>query len=521
MELSVSIPTANGLLAFRSLQNPNQLFVLGANGTGKSALLHHIYQQLPERAHKVAAYRQTYLGSGTLDMSGSQYRAATDNLRKWDRNSQSRYTETQSGYSRTNRTLAALIRNQRGRDRTIAAFVDEGDSQGAKRHTQSHPDPFDIINSLFESSNLEVRVFIQPDEPETIVAQRTTTGQIYTAEQLSDGERSALLLAAEVLTAPDGTVFLLDEPERHLHRSIISPLLVALFETRPDCCFVVSTHEVLLPEDCGPAPVLLLRGCDFAPDGVANLWHLDFVPADVEIDDDIKVDIWGGRRKLLYVEGKALGIDERLYSALFPEATVKAKGSCEEVIKSVKAARSAAGLHWLEVCGLIDGDTRSPQEVAGLQAEGIFVLPSREVESLYCSSEIRDALARRQAEHLDLSYEELTSRAQQAVLDNTDTLKSLSPDEESALAESAGARDSEGIVAGFPIGKSNIPNAIARALGYTDKKQYERAACALVKTDDTARNRVAEACGDVASSLLSRDDSPVGGDNGAGAATCA
>ena len=160
---------------------------------------------------------------------------------------------------------------------------------------------------LFESSNLDVRVFIRPDEPETIFAQRTTTGQTYTADQLSDGERSALLLAAEVLTAPDGTVFLLDEPERHLHRSIISPFLVALFETRPDCCFVISTHEVRLPEDCGPAPVLLLRGCDFGDDGVANRWQMDHVPADVELDDDIKVDIWGARRKLLYVEGKPLG----------------------------------------------------------------------------------------------------------------------------------------------------------------------------------------------------------------------
>ena len=94
MEQSVSIPTTTGLLAFRSLQDTNKLFVLGANGTGKSALLHHIYQQLPERAHKVAAYRQTYLESGTLDMSGSQYRAATDSLSEWDGSSQSRYTET-------------------------------------------------------------------------------------------------------------------------------------------------------------------------------------------------------------------------------------------------------------------------------------------------------------------------------------------------------------------------------------------------------------------------------------------
>lgn len=508
MTLSVSIPTVTGFLEFRSLQNGNKLFVLGANGAGKSALLHHIYQQLPERAHKVAAYRQTYLGSSTLDMSGSQYRAATDNLRKWDRNAQSRYTESQSGYSRTNRTLAALFRHQRGRDRKIAAFVDGGDSQSAELHTRSNPDPFDIINGLFESSNLEVRVFVRPEDPETIVAQRTTTGQTYMAEQLSDGERSALLLAAEVLTAPDGTVFLLDEPERHLHRSIISPLLVALFETRPDCYFVISTHEVRLPEDCGPARVLLLRGCDFGADGVANRWHVDFVPADVEIDDDIRIDIWGARRKLLYVEGKALGPDERLYSALFPEVTVRAKGSWEQVSKTVEAVRSESHLHWLEVYGLIDGDNRDSEDIAKLKAKGTDVLPLRAVESLLYGGEIRNALARRQAEHLGQPADELIGKARQAVLGNVNTLKPLTPVEQSELSELVEAADIEGVVAKFPIGKSSIPAEIAKCLGYTGRKQYEHAAFTRVNADEAVRDRLIEACGSIAATLSSNDDTP-------------
>ena len=70
---------------------------------------------------------------------------------------------------------------------------------------------------------------------------------------------------------------------------------------------------------------------------------------------------------------------------------MKAKGSCEDVIKSVEAARSASGLHWLEVNGLIDGDSRSPEATDDLAGRGIFVLPVREVESLYYGREIRDA----------------------------------------------------------------------------------------------------------------------------------
>ncbi|WP_442947933.1 AAA family ATPase [Nostoc sp.] len=44
-------------------------------------------------------------------------------------------------------------------------------------------------------------------------------GTPYSIAELSDGERNALLIAANVLTVKNGTLVLIDEPERHLHRS--------------------------------------------------------------------------------------------------------------------------------------------------------------------------------------------------------------------------------------------------------------------------------------------------------------
>ena len=79
----------------------------------------------------------------------------------------------------------------------------------------------------------------------------------YSVAELSDGERNAFLIAADILTAGTGTLLLIDEPERHLHRSIISPLLSLLFAKRKDCFFVVSTHEVMLPLDNPAAQTLL------------------------------------------------------------------------------------------------------------------------------------------------------------------------------------------------------------------------------------------------------------------------
>ena len=73
------------------------------------------------------------------------------------------------------------------------------------------------------------------------------TAQSFGIEQMSDGERNAMIMASQVITAERGCVLLIDEPERHFHRAIIVPFLKALFKHREDCVFIISTHEVALP----------------------------------------------------------------------------------------------------------------------------------------------------------------------------------------------------------------------------------------------------------------------------------
>ena len=88
-------------------------------------------------------------------------------------------------------------------------------------------------------------------------------GPSYGMAEMSDGERNAVLVAADVLTASPGSLFLIDEPERHLHRSIITPFLASLLAKRHDCFFVVATHELGLAIDFPDSQALLLRQCHF------------------------------------------------------------------------------------------------------------------------------------------------------------------------------------------------------------------------------------------------------------------
>jgi len=81
------------------------------------------------------------------------------------------------------------------------------------------------------------------------------SGLLHRIRQDVRWRRSAVILAGIVLTADEGTVFVIDEPERHLHRAIIEPLLSAVFSQRPDCSFVMLVDDGDLDGLVGRFPI--------------------------------------------------------------------------------------------------------------------------------------------------------------------------------------------------------------------------------------------------------------------------
>ena len=152
--------------------------------------------------------------------------------------------------------------------RSIADLVRGGRLKAAQDKARA-PSPIQTVNELLQLSNLPITISVEKQQK--IVASRNGS-PAYSVAELSDGERNAFLIASDVLTAEPGTLLLIDEPERHLHRSIISPLLSLLFEKRTDCAFVVSTHEVMLPVDNPGARTLLVRSI-LIPNRGPLIWY--------------------------------------------------------------------------------------------------------------------------------------------------------------------------------------------------------------------------------------------------------
>lgn len=418
--MDFTIPRISGDLLEITLQAGDRLFMVGANGSGKSALIQRLVTSvLKDKTRRIAAHRQTWLHSGNIDITPRGRKKFAQNSKSWEAQDNARWME-QDAQTRQRAVLFDLV----AKDNTIARSTrnklrqvdpkNQNEVSKIVKEAQKSVPLFEQLNAMLALGTLTVS--LENSNDEEIFAQHGYNGARFGIAQMSDGERNAALIAAEVLTVEPGTVLLIDEPERHLHRSIIEPFLSALFEQRKDCAFIVSTHEVALPVANPDARILIIRSCEWNGDK-AHKWDVERLEANMDLPEELKRAILGARRKILFVEGTSSGLDQPLYSALFSDILVVPKGSCGEVEKAVKGLCESHNLHDVEAFGLIDRDDRDDDKIEELAEDCVFALDVGSVESLYYCSDAIEAVAHQQAESQGCEADEMINAAQQIVLD--------------------------------------------------------------------------------------------------------
>ena len=389
------------------------LFVVGPNGSGKSALIQHAVTSLgAENVRRISAHRQTWLQSAAINLTPQSRRQFEQNLKASDINPEHRWKEWNSE-QQVSSVLFDLNAKENDLARRIMDKSYAKEQEAVEKIISDERPPFEQVNDLLHSGGFAVTV--SNSKGEEILAHHKGFSNSYSMAQMSDGERNAVILAANVLTVDSGTALLIDEPERHLHRSIIEPYLSALIAQRKDCYFIISTHELALPI-CNPeAPVLIVRSC--AWDGATPTgWEARLLQGDTNLPEDIRRAILGARKRVLFVEGKPEGLDLQLYSALFTGISIVPVGSCDNVIKAVIGLRDSHEHHDVESFGLVDGDNRSRDEIEDLEGKSIYALNQYSVESIYYCSDSMNAVAKRQAESLGVAADGMVKAARDAAI---------------------------------------------------------------------------------------------------------
>ena len=389
--MNFTIPLTSGQTLPITLDDGHCLFMVGANGSGKSALIQHlVVSHGNDKIRRITAHRQTAFDSDRPNFTYPDRGQFEQQIRQRDLQPDARWKEDrQFGQQKQLAVLSDLIDKENSQARSVRDLVRDDNICEAKKASSGLASPFGQINELFRIGNLTV--LLELSKAGEILAHHRSEDKFRIA-QMSDGERSAAIMAATVLTVEQGTVLLIDEPERHLHRSIVEPFLSALFEQRKDCAFVISTHETALPAANPDARVLMIRSCRWEGETVKS-WDVDLLEAEADLPEELKLAILGARRKILFVEGTSSSLDLPLYSALFPDVSVEPRGNCGDIQKAVKGLRESEALHHVKAFGLIDKDNRSEEKTHKLEKEGVFALEVCSVESLYYCSDAIAAVA--------------------------------------------------------------------------------------------------------------------------------
>lgn len=385
--MPVYLPSQSPGGSLVELQHPSRVVVIGANGSGKTRLgiwlddhnrantpVHRISAQkalsLPDYAEVLNLEQaEKALYFGRPDQHGNVNRK---NLDRWGNNPA---THLLSDYDNL---LSLLFAREADRDR---------------KHTQDTrttggyvPVPDSAIDTI-----VKLWGYLMPHRSITLHDGKVLVGKgtasEYHAKEMSDGERVALYLLGQCLTAPSGSIVIIDEPELHLHRSLMDKLWNKVEELSPDKTIVYITHDLDFAASRAGSRKIWVQSYS------NKAWTWRDLPTDEALPEALVIEIAGSRKPILFCEGERGGLDHTLYQLCYQNHHVMPRGGSEKVIEAVKALNANAALHTVAASGIVDKDVRTVDEVGALEIQRIRVLQFAEVENLLCNESLVKAVA--------------------------------------------------------------------------------------------------------------------------------
>ena len=366
-----------------TLEAGKTTIIIGANGSGKTRLAVYLEEQLGEKAHRIAAHRalslnpnvdkipeakaRQYLSYG-ISMNGI---SITD--RKYYRWDNKAPTILLNDFDRLLQYLFAQQNN---------LAVENNQKLNRDEEITNSKTKLDILQEVWERLLPLKKLHITADDIR--VSSTSIESADYSASEMSDGERAVFYILGQVLSANEGSILIFDEPELHIHKSIISNLWDEIEKLRPDCSFLMITHDIEFAAT-RVAKKYVIRNYYSDP-----AWDISEIP-DSEFDEQTITLILGSRKPILFVEGDKTSLDMETYRLCYPEWTVIPKGACKDVIQAVSSLRKLnkdMPILNIKCAGIVDRDTRDSSQIHELEEQGIKVLLCSEIENIFSLSSV-------------------------------------------------------------------------------------------------------------------------------------
>ena len=380
---NVNIPRKDNSNLELTLKAGKTTIIIGANGSGKTRLAVYLEEQLGEKAHRIAAHRALSLNPNvdripetkarqylTYGDSGNSVSISNRKYYRWKNNAPT------SLLNDFDRLLQYLFAQQT----TLA--VENNQKLNRREKITNSKTKLDILQEVWERLLPLKKLHITADDIR--VSSIGIESADYSASEMSDGERAVFYILGQVLSANEGSILIFDEPELHIHKSIISNLWDEIEKLCPDCSFLMITHDIEFAAT-RVAKKYVVRNYYSDP-----AWDISEIP-DSELDEQTITLILGSRKPILFVEGEKTSLDMATYRLCYPEWTVIPKGSCKDVIQAVSSLRKLnedMPILNIKCAGIVDRDTRDSSQIQELEEQGIKVLPCSEIENIFSLSSV-------------------------------------------------------------------------------------------------------------------------------------
>jgi ABC-type dipeptide/oligopeptide/nickel transport system ATPase component len=350
----------------------DNIVAIGANGSGKTSLADSLRANLNYNGLVISAQRVLFIPDietlPTLELAEAQWS---------DLNKKSRTFKNIDDFLGVKEEFGYVIKNLIVKHCSYALTFLESVRLVKSGSTGNIPNLTDlelviqIWNELFDYRKLQLKdgVHLQ-----VILSDDNTKS--YAPIKLSEGEKAALYLIAQVAQAPHKGFIIIDEPEMYLHKTIISRLWDRLEVFRDDCIFIYLTHDLDFATNRVSAKKVWLKSFEYP-----TSWDIQEI-VDTAIPERLIMELLGSRKNILFCEGEKGSIDEKIYKLIFPKATVVPVGSCLNVINFTKAYNRIPITN-TKAYGLIDTDHHEPKRLEAIRKHHVYNIPLAEVENLF------------------------------------------------------------------------------------------------------------------------------------------
>lgn len=405
--IQVKLPPIAGQGQEILISDKNSIVLIGANGSGKTRMSVWIEGHNSEiRVHRVSAQKSLDMPESTTpsDLKKTQNELLNGNS---ESDNKSYYRWAYKPATHLLRDFDALMKLLITENYKKCLILQE---QVKSRVSICYePTKLDLTIALWEKIIANKRLKIN----ETYIAVSDVNAKYtsFNGSEMSDGEREIFYFIGTVLCMPKNSLIIIDEPENHLHKSILIRLWNEIESARSDCIFIYVTHSLDFAVSRNNSQIVWVKDM---PE--KDVWEYELLSEDDSRLDAVKLEILGNRQNVLLVEGtQQKSIDRRLYSAIFKDYNVIPVENCDRVIVYTKACKNLGKLHYCRVKGIVDRDRRSETDIKKLSQDNIFCPEVAEIENLFLLPEIIEVVAEKQDKLK--CYDEILKSVQEKTFD--------------------------------------------------------------------------------------------------------